>query len=265
MSALAPSRRRFLTMTATAVPIAAWGRTTDAAAPTPSVEMLYPTQPPELVQEVVLVSHTDLARVTELVTRQPTLAKATWDWGFGDWESALGAASHMGRRDIAEVLLAHGAHPTIFSAAMLGQLDVVKSFIAASPGIQRTRGPHSIPLLAHAKAGGPAAKPVLDYLATVAGADSDAAPPISDADTASIVGTYTFGRLPGDRFEVSAPKGQLQIQRPGRFPRGLIHVDGLAFHPIGAENVRIVFVPSQTGRMTMEIRDPDVVVSAART
>ncbi len=148
---------------------------------------------------------------------------------------------------------------------MLGQLDVVKGFIAASPGIQRTRGPHSIPLLAHAKAGGPAAKPVLDYLQTVAGADSDAAPPVSDADIASIVGTYTFGRTPGDRFEVSAPKGQMQIQRPGRFPRGLVHVDGLSFYPIGAENVRIIFALNSSGKMTLEIRDPDVVVSATRT
>lgn len=265
------SRRRFLATATSAaaianIPIALWSRTVDAASPgPPSIEMLYPTQPPELVQEMVLVSHSDVARVTELVTRQPTLAKAAWDWGFGDWETALGAASHMGRRDIAEVLVAHGAHPTIFSAAMLGQLDVVKAFVTAAPGIQRTRGPHSIPLLAHAKAGGAGAKAVLDYLQTVAGADSDPTPPIGDADLASIVGVYPFGRLPADRFEVTAPKGQLQIQRPGRFPRGLIHVDGLSFYPIGAESVRIAFAPNANGVMRLEIRDPDVVVSATRT
>jgi hypothetical protein len=28
------------------------------------------------------------------------LARAAWDWGFGDWETALGAASHMGSRPI---------------------------------------------------------------------------------------------------------------------------------------------------------------------
>ena len=263
---LVPSRRKFLAVTTGSVPLALWGRALDAASPgPPSIEMLYPTQPPELVQEMVLVSHSDVARVTELVTRQPTLAKAAWDWGFGDWETALGAASHMGRRDIAEVLVAHGAHPTIFSAAMLGHLDVVKAFVAASPGIQRTRGPHSIPLLAHAKAGGAAAKPVFDYLQTVAGADSDPAPPVGDAEIASVVGTYAFGRLPADRFEVTAPKGQLQIQRPGRFPRGLVHVDGLAFYPIGAESVRIVFAPNANGVMRLEIRDPDVIVGATRT
>ena len=32
---------------------------------------------------------------------------------------------------------------------MLGQLDVVKAAIAASPGVQRVKGPHSITLLRH--------------------------------------------------------------------------------------------------------------------
>lgn len=229
----------------------------------PMVDMLYPTQPPELVQEMVVVAHTDIARVTELVTRQPTLAKAAWDWGFGDWETALGAASHMGRRDIAELLLAHGAQPTIFSSAMRGELDVVKAFITASPVVARIRGPHSIPLLAHAKAGGPGAASVVAYLQTIAGADSDPAPPLSDAEIASIVGTYPFGRTPGDRFEVSGAKGQVQIQRPGRFGRGLIHLGALSFHPIGAESVRIVFTVSESST-SLEIRDPDVVITATR-
>jgi len=80
---------------------------------------------------MVGVSHNNLARVKELLARNATLSLASWDWGFGDWEDALGAASHVGRPDIAEALLAHGARPSIFSAAMLGQLDVVKAFVAA--------------------------------------------------------------------------------------------------------------------------------------
>ena len=48
------------------------------------------------------------------VTRPPAsaLACATLDWGFGDWETALGAASHVGRPEIAEYLIANGAEPT---------------------------------------------------------------------------------------------------------------------------------------------------------
>ncbi len=34
-------------------------------------------------------------------------------------------------------LIANGAQPTIFSAAMLGQTDVVRAFVAAQPGVQR--------------------------------------------------------------------------------------------------------------------------------
>ncbi len=102
---------------------------------------------------MVAVSHGNVARVKELLAASPALAKAAWDWGYGDWESALGAASHVGNREIAALLLTNGAHPTIFSAAMLGQLDVVKAFIAASPGVQKTYGPHGISLLAHAKNG----------------------------------------------------------------------------------------------------------------
>src|SRR2546423_1356935 len=130
----------------------------------PDVSTAFPRQDPEMVKEMVTVAHGNVARVKELVGRHQTLAKASHDWGFGDWESALGAASHVGNREIAEFLLANGARPSIFSAAMLGQLDVVKAFVAASPGVQKIKGPHSITLLRHATAGGAAAKPVLEDL-----------------------------------------------------------------------------------------------------
>src|SRR6185436_8348768 len=136
----------------------------DAVPAPPPVPEEFPTQPPALAREMVGVSHGNLARVTELLALHPTLANAAWDWGFGDWETALGAASHMGNVAIATALLGKGARPTIFSAAMLGQLAVVQAFIAATPGIQGTPGPHGITLLAHAKAGGDAAKAVVAYL-----------------------------------------------------------------------------------------------------
>ena len=131
----------------------------------------FPHQDPELVKQMVGASHGDLAAVRELVEHWPELAKAQWDWGFGDWESALGAASHTGNREIAELLLAHGARPTLFSAAMLGQLAVVQAFVEASPGIQGTPGPHGIPLLIHARTGGEAAASVVAYLEEVGGAE----------------------------------------------------------------------------------------------
>ena len=68
-----------------------------------------PHTDPALTKEIVLVSHFSEKRVRELLKDDRSLALASWDWGFGDWETALGAASHMGRRDIAEALMDHGA------------------------------------------------------------------------------------------------------------------------------------------------------------
>jgi len=257
------SRRRFLRAASLAVPAAALSAARATAAP--DVTTLYPTQAPELVQEMVVVAHFNLTRVKELVDRHATLAKATWDWGFGDWETALGAASHVGNRDIAELLLANGAHPSLFSAAMLGQLDVVKSYVAASPGVQRTRGPHSISLMAHALAGGPRAQPVVDYLTSIAGAD-DQPPvkPLTDADVARLSGIYTFGFMAADRVEISAVKNQLQFARPGHYARGLFHLGAFEFCPIGAENVRIRFTEAAPS-ITMTVHDPDVVLTARKT
>lgn len=117
-----------------------------------------------LVEEFVGNAHGNLPRVQELLAQQPALVNATWDWGGGDFETALGAASHMGRRDIALFLLEHGARLDIFAAAMLGRLEVVKAALEAFPDAVNTPGPHGIPLVKHAEMGGDDAKPVLGYL-----------------------------------------------------------------------------------------------------
>lgn len=89
----------------------------------------YPAIHPEIISEVVGVSHFNLDRLSELVDKRPELAKASWDWGFGDRESAIGAASHVGRIDIVKYLLSKGARPTLFTFAMIGELNVVKSML----------------------------------------------------------------------------------------------------------------------------------------
>jgi hypothetical protein len=118
----------------------------------------------ELVSEFVRKAHGDIDRVRELLAIEPRLINATWDWGGGDFESGLGAAAHTGRREIALLLLERGARLDIFAAAMLGMLDVVKAAVTACPHSVRAPGPHGIPLLTHAKMGGEAARPVLEYL-----------------------------------------------------------------------------------------------------
>lgn len=117
-----------------------------------------------LVQEFVGNAHGNFARVKELLEQEPALINATWDWGGGDFETALGAASHMGNKQIANYLLEHGARLDLFAAAMLGKLDVVKAALEAYPEMVNTPGPHGIPLIVHAEAGGTDAKAVLDYL-----------------------------------------------------------------------------------------------------
>lgn len=131
----------------------------------------FPRQDQKLVSEIVGVSHFNEQRVKELLTAYPELVNACWDWGFGDWETPLGAASHTGQRGIAEFLLEHGARIDLFAAAMLGYTDVVKAIVAAQPGIQRTLGPHGITLLAHAKAGGELATDTVNYLESLGDAD----------------------------------------------------------------------------------------------
>lgn len=115
-----------------------------------------------LVKEFVGAAHSKLDRTKEMLAERPALLNATWDWGGGDFETGLGGAAHMGNREIALFLIGQGARADIFAAAMLGQLDVVKAFVKAFPGIEKSLGPHKIPLIAHAKRGG--AEEVVAYL-----------------------------------------------------------------------------------------------------
>jgi hypothetical protein len=117
-----------------------------------------------LVQEFVSNSHADLDAVKELLAREPALINSSWDWGGGDWETGLGAAAHMGRRDIATHLLENGARLDLFAAAMLGNLDIVRATAETYPDALDTPGPHGIPLIAHAQAGGNDALQVYEYL-----------------------------------------------------------------------------------------------------
>lgn len=118
----------------------------------------------ELVKEFVGNAHGDLNRVQELLEQEPGLLNAAWDWGGGDWETALGAAAHMGRRDIALFLLERGARIDLFAAAMLGKLEIVKAMIADRPALKGALGPHGIPLIVHAQAGGEEASGVFAFL-----------------------------------------------------------------------------------------------------
>jgi hypothetical protein len=260
------SRRAFLGSTSLALVPTVWG--TISAAPLASAALppsSFPTQPADLAREMVKVAHGDPVRVKALLDRNPTLARAAWDWGFGDWEDALGAASHVGHHEIAALLLANGARPTIFSAAMLGELEVVRAFIAASPGIEATPGPHGITLLSHALNGGPGAKDVAEYLKTLPGANHRPdSQPITADQMATLTGDYVYGSAADERIAIAVANNALQFARPGATARILTHVGDLAFYPSGAPAVRIQFRASGSA-MLLTVHDPDLVLEARRT
>jgi hypothetical protein len=216
------------------------------------------------VREIVGAAHTNRDQVAALLKERPALANATWDWGFGDWESPLGAASHMGRRDIAELLLASGARATIFSAAMLGQLEVVRAFVLANPGVQRTTGPHGLTLMQHAKAGGPGAAAVFSYLESIGGADErPLLVPLTESERSAIAGVYAFP-AGGPRVEVDAPAGGPGITFAGGIRRFLAHTGGLRFTPGGVPSVTLDFKVVGERAQTLRLRDGSLELVATR-
>ena len=147
------------------------GSPTPAASATPeSADNVpdFPEHDPQLdrarVKRFVIAGHGNLAAVKKMLTEDPTLINGAIDWGNGDFETALGGASHMGRSDIAEYLLEHNARLDIFAATMLGRIEIVKAAVAAYPNIVHVPGPHGIPLIVHAEKGGPPAATVLEFL-----------------------------------------------------------------------------------------------------
>ena len=124
--------------------------------------------PPRLdlkqVEAFVGSAHGNFEQVKTLLEQEPALLNAAHDWGGGSWETALGAASHVGNREIAEYLLAKGSPMNICTAAMLGKLALVKAMIEDNPAQRNAVGAHGIPLINHANAGGEQAKAVLEWL-----------------------------------------------------------------------------------------------------
>jgi hypothetical protein len=54
------------------------------------------------VKRFVIAGHFNLLAVKKMLSEDPTLINGAIDWGKGDFETALGGASDMGLRDIAD-------------------------------------------------------------------------------------------------------------------------------------------------------------------
>ncbi len=235
----------------------------------------YPAYPPELIQRIVTVSHFNLDKVKEIVAPHPQLVKAAWEWGFGDWETPLGAACHMGRPDIAEYLLSNGATPSLFSSVLFGDLASVKEIVERHVGIERVTGPHSISLLAHARVGGIAAKDVFAYLHSLGDADMASPAHLTEQERKMICGTYHVGGDDSQTVEVSDDMRayanspmytyppQLNWKRTGTMERPLFHRGEMTFYPAGAPSIQIRFA-EKAHTVVMSVMDAGEVLSAAR-
>lgn len=120
-----------------------------------------------MLQDFVIYAHSDLEMTKKLLEMEPKLLNGAIDWGAGDYETALGGSSHMGRHDIVEFLLGRGARIDLFCAAMMGDLEAIKSFLAIQPGLIDAKGPHGFSLHFHAQVGAERSSKVLEYLQSV--------------------------------------------------------------------------------------------------
>ena len=120
--------------------------------------------PAEKVKEFVVAGHSDIVKVKKLLEEFPGILYATWDWGGGDFETALEGAGHVGTKDVANFLIGQGARTNLFVLTMLGKTQIVKAYLDSYPEYLNAKGPHGFTLLHHAQRGGEDAKELLDYL-----------------------------------------------------------------------------------------------------
>ena len=236
----------------------------------------YPATNDTFATGIVGASHGNMDKVKELVTQHPELAGASWDWGFGDWETALGAASHVGRRDIAELLMSHGARPDIFTFTMMGMYKSVQEIIETVPGIQTHGGPHGITLLQHAKnrledknissADAANVNKVISYLQGLGNADTKPKSlELTEDEKKKYVGEYRFGAGDNEVFITDLHRlGFLQIGRKGSSARKLNKIDENSFSPAGAPSVKIIFKIKDDKAVSLSIHEPQPLVTATR-
>ncbi|MEO1288226.1 MAG: ankyrin repeat domain-containing protein [Chloroflexota bacterium] len=108
----------------------------------------------DLVRELVMAAHRDLDEVKRLVAEHPDLIDEAVEWRPQQTETSLQAASHIGRRDIAEFLLENGAKPNMVVYAMLGDEEQFNAMLADDPDNINEIGAHNFSLMFHAALGG---------------------------------------------------------------------------------------------------------------
>ena len=85
--------------------------------------------PADKVKEFVIAGHGNFDKVKSMLQELPALLYATWDWGGGDFETALEGAGHVGNKEIANHLISIGARTNLFVLTMLGKTQVVRPYL----------------------------------------------------------------------------------------------------------------------------------------
>ena len=118
----------------------------------------------DLILEFVFAAHKSLEETQKILEKQPLLLNCASQFNKGDFETAVGGASHMGRRDIVDYLVSKGARLDIFNYAFLGYDDFIKKMVTDYPHLINSYGPHGFTLLHHAEVG--ERKDLADWLRT---------------------------------------------------------------------------------------------------
>lgn len=232
----------------------------------------YPAIPLSVAEEVVGVSHFNLERLKQLVDPRPELAKATWDWAYGDWESAIAAATHVGRKDIVDYLQTKGAAPTIFTYAMTGQYELVRSMIESTPGVQRADGPHGISLLQHARTGLQAdgvnklkAQKLVDYLQALGDADGRTFLTLDENEKSKFLGDYKYGEGTDDGFTIKLNmRKMISLGKLGKSGGALWRIGENTFNYQGAPSVVVSFDIKEGLVQSLTITEPGLVLKAVK-
>ena len=240
-----------------------------------SISPNYPSIDLETTKQVVLYAHFDLDRLKALVDERPELSRSSYDWAFGDWESAIGAGSHVGRWDIIDYLMDNGARATIFTHIALGQADIVKAIIESNPVIKKTVGPHGITLLQHAKISLRSKDRSAEHIQSL-----EKLSEFLESETASFETTYLdsdpeeLAMYEGDYFYGEGLENGLSVKinrrnmialgRLGTFGGGLFKVATHRFVHNGTPSTEISFEVKKGESVALNIHEPGSSIKAIR-
>ncbi|MEZ6092633.1 MAG: hypothetical protein R3C03_00120 [Pirellulaceae bacterium] len=168
-------------------------------------------------------------------------------------------------------MLSKGAAPTLFTFAMLGELEATKSMLEFSPEMRKLAGPHGINLMRHAEIGFGAngadkakSQRLIDYLNTLDLPQEQFLEMTAD-EKQLYLGNYMFGPSDEDGFTIQLNMRELlSLGRIGKFGGALYKSGNHRFAYNGAPSVTITF--HQTGNRidSLKIVEPGMSLIAKK-